>query len=120
MLLLGRFSYGEEGILDRTHTRLFTLRSITQLFAETGLEVRAVRGIPAPIPKAIGDHVLSRSLLKLNELLIRVSPSLFSYQLMVVAKSRPSVRFVLEDAMRRADEHGEAAEPTSQGPRRAL
>jgi len=28
MLLLGQFNYGKSGILDRTHTRLFTFRSI--------------------------------------------------------------------------------------------
>src|SRR6185436_11111818 len=29
MLLLGHFNYGRKGILDRTHTRLFTFGSLT-------------------------------------------------------------------------------------------
>jgi glycosyltransferase involved in cell wall biosynthesis/2-polyprenyl-3-methyl-5-hydroxy-6-metoxy-1,4-benzoquinol methylase len=101
MLLAGQFNYGKAGILDRTHTRLFTFRSLIQLFEDAGLEIEEVRGIPAPIPKAIGDGVLSRALLRANEAMIDLSPSLFSYQIMVVAKSKPSVRYVLEDAMER-------------------
>jgi glycosyltransferase involved in cell wall biosynthesis len=102
MLLAGQFNYGKAGILDRTHTRLFTFRSLTQLFEDAGLEIEEVRGIPAPIPKAVGDGVVARALLRANEALIELSPSLFSYQIMVVAKSKPSVRHVLEDAMERA------------------
>ena len=105
MHLLGRFSYGEEGILDRKQRRLFTLSSLRRLFDETGLEVKEIRGIPAPFPKAMGENAASRALGRLNQALIRISPSLFAYQLMVVAKSRPSVRFVLEDAMQKAATH---------------
>ena len=31
MLLLGQFNYGKAGILDRTHTRLFTFRTLRHL-----------------------------------------------------------------------------------------
>ncbi len=118
MLLLGQLNYGKEGILDRTHTRLFTFRSFERLCEDAGLAIEEVRGIPAPMPKAIGDGPVARALLRLNEGLIRLSPSLFSYsyQILVVAKSRPSVEYVLADALGRAvaseaSRDAQAAEP---------
>ncbi|MCU0699455.1 MAG: bifunctional glycosyltransferase/class I SAM-dependent methyltransferase [Myxococcaceae bacterium] len=98
MLLLGQFNYGKAGILDRTHTRLFTFRSLEQLLLDGGFRVKELRGIPAPFPKALGDNLLSHSLLKLNEAAIGVSKTLFSYQILAVAESTPSVAFVLEQA----------------------
>jgi hypothetical protein len=38
-LLLGRFTYVEEGLLDATHLRFFTLASIIDLFNRNGLEI---------------------------------------------------------------------------------
>jgi len=40
MLLLGQFNYGKAGILDSTHTRLFTFRSLRRLLRETGFRIR--------------------------------------------------------------------------------
>lgn len=94
-LLLGQFNYGKAGILDRTHMRLFTFRTIRRLLEEGGLRVVAVRGIPAPVPKAIGDGRVARSLLALNRLLIRLSRTLFSYQIFVVAEMTPSLEWLV-------------------------
>lgn len=98
MLLAGQFNYGKAGILDRTHTRLFTFRSIEQLLKDAGFRVKEVRGVPAPFPRAVGDNVLGRGLTALNAAAIRVSKTLFSYQIMIVAESTPDVQFVLEAA----------------------
>lgn len=38
-LLLGRWDYADSGLMDRTHLRFFTIRTIRTLFAEAGLEV---------------------------------------------------------------------------------
>ncbi len=103
MLAAGQFNYGKQGILDRTHTRLFTFRSIVQLLDDAGLVVKEVRGVPAPFPKALGDNALGRGALALNELLIRASRTLFSYQIFVVAESRPTIDYVLEDSMRASE-----------------
>ena len=45
MLMFGQFNYGKAGILDRTHTRLFTFRAIVRLLKESGLQVRGGGGI---------------------------------------------------------------------------
>jgi len=42
-LLRGRWRYRDEGLLDRTHLRFFTLESIGELFAKAGLTVFDVR-----------------------------------------------------------------------------
>ncbi|MBV9358710.1 MAG: glycosyltransferase, partial [Chloroflexi bacterium] len=39
MLLVGSFNYGKRGILDLTHTRLFTFRSLRRLLEESGFEI---------------------------------------------------------------------------------
>jgi hypothetical protein len=54
-----------------------------------------MKGIPAPISKAIGDSRLSRALTWLNQVLIRIRPGLFSYQIFVSATVTPDVAFVL-------------------------
>ena len=102
MLLVGQFNYGQSGILDRTHTRLFTFRTIKHLLRDAGLVLEEVRGVPAPFPKAFGDNLIGRGLLALNKALIRVSKTLFSYQIFIVARTTPDVAFVLRDSKRSA------------------
>jgi 2-polyprenyl-3-methyl-5-hydroxy-6-metoxy-1,4-benzoquinol methylase len=102
MLALGQFNYGKAGILDRTHTRLFTFRSLRRLLLDHGFRIRQMRGVPAPFPKVFGNGIFGRSLLAINQLLITISPSLFAYQIFIVAETTPSVDFVLDDAKRRS------------------
>ncbi len=98
MLLFGQFNYGKQGILDRTHTRLFTFRGMRQLMRDAGFRIEEVRGVPAPFPKALGDGWLGRTATRINVALIGVSKTLFSYQIYVKAKTTPNVEFVLRAA----------------------
>lgn len=98
MLLFGQFNYGKRGILDITHARLFTFSSLKRLFEQAGFIVNEVRGIPGPYPLAIGDNFLSRFLLWLNGVLIRLSKTLFSYQIFMVVSALPSVEYLLAEA----------------------
>jgi glycosyltransferase involved in cell wall biosynthesis len=102
MLALGQFNYGKAGILDRTHTRLFTFRSLRRLLVDSGFRITQIRGVPAPFPKVFGIGRLGRAALAFNRFLIALSPSLFAYQIFVVADSTPNVDFVLDDAKRRS------------------
>jgi SAM-dependent methyltransferase len=92
MLGLGQFNYGPRGILDMTHTRLFTLRTIRRLFRQAGFRVREAGGIPAPFPLAVGRGRAGRMLLGANEVAIRVSKTLFSYQLLLVLEPPSDAR----------------------------
>ncbi|MDQ6654395.1 MAG: bifunctional glycosyltransferase/class I SAM-dependent methyltransferase [Verrucomicrobiota bacterium] len=99
MLLLGQFNYGKKGILDATHTRLFTFRSMNELLKQSGYKVLEMRGIPAPFPKALGDNFISHGLLRLNEALIRVSRGFFSYQIFIRAQALPTVNNLLAETI---------------------
>lgn len=98
MLLLGFFNYGARGILDLTHSRLFTFSSLKHLFEQAGYRIDEIRGVPAPFPLALGSTILARVLLTLNKFLIRISKTLFSYQIFMVARPLPSIEWLLEDA----------------------
>ena len=102
MLALGQFNYGKAGILDRTHTRLFTFRSVRRLLTDAGFRIKDIRGIPAPFPKILGNGALGKAALAINQLLIRVSRTLFSYQIFVIAEGTPSVDFILKDSLERS------------------
>lgn len=43
-LIAGRWEYQDMGVLDRTHVRFFTRKSMMQMFADAGFEVESVRG----------------------------------------------------------------------------
>jgi len=97
MLFLGHFNYGRKGILDRTHTRLFTFNSLRELFEQTGFKIEEMRGIPAPFPKALGDNFIGRTLVALNQLGISLLRGLFSYQIYVRARALPTVPALLAE-----------------------
>jgi glycosyltransferase involved in cell wall biosynthesis len=101
MLAAGQFNYGRAGILDRTHTRLFTFRGLRHLLRDAGFRIKSVRGVPAPFPKVFGDGMIGRAAVAANVALIRVSKTLFSYQIFVEAESTPGVDFLVRDAVRR-------------------
>jgi len=109
MLAAGQFNYGKAGILDMTHTRLFTFRSITELLEDAGFRIKRIRGVPAPFPKAIGDNRVSRALLGANLALIKLSRTLFSYQIFIEAEATPDVDFVLQDTQARATDRASSS-----------
>lgn len=97
-LLCGQFNYGKRGILDLTHTRLFTFASLRRLLVQSGYDVVTVSGLPAPFPLALGHGRLARMFLAINSLLIKVSKGLFSYQIAMVVVPRPTVNLLLRKA----------------------
>jgi hypothetical protein len=100
MLALGQFNYGKRGVLDFTHTRLFTFRSLQRLLRDEGFVVKEVRGVPAPFPLALGDNWLARRAIDANLALIKLSKALFAYEIFIVAETTPALEFVLERARR--------------------
>jgi glycosyltransferase involved in cell wall biosynthesis len=99
MLFFGQFNYGKKGILDATHTRLFTFRTLIDLLKQSGYNIFEVRGIPAPFPLAIGNNFISRFLLRVNQALLHVSKGLFSYQIFVRAVAKPTVDNLLVETI---------------------
>jgi glycosyltransferase involved in cell wall biosynthesis len=99
MLFFGHFNYGRKGILDRTHTRLFTFGSLLELLEQTGFEVAEVSGIPAPFPKAVGNGWLGRAMIRVNLWMMSCSRGLFSYQIFLKARVKPSVAHLLRQTV---------------------
>ena len=104
MLLLGQFNYGKRGILDITHTRLFTFASMRRLLDQSGFEVIEEIGIPAPFELLTKNASLIQALDWLNRVLIRFSKGLFSYQMYLVVKARPTLSSLLGDAYQESKE----------------
>lgn len=96
-LLAGQFNYGPRGILDMTHKRLFTFRTMRKLFEQAGFVVEQVEGVPAPYELAVGPGSTSRILTTLNRWLIHLSRGLFSYQaLFTIRPPIPLHRLIAE------------------------
>ena len=85
-LLFGQFNYGKRGILDMHNSRLFTFYSIRRALSNLGYEILEEKGLPAPFYLAFGDSNVARFLMRLNRFFIRISKSLFAYQIAIVAK----------------------------------
>ena len=101
-LLGGRFEYGKRGILDLTHTRLFTFATIKRAMRAAGFVVTASEGIVLPLPFIFGDNAFSRLLLKINGTFVKLLPALFGFQILVRANAKPSLSTLLDSAQRAA------------------
>jgi len=92
-LLFGIFEYRDRGILDNTHLRFYTMRTIRRDIEGAGFRVIAVRGSSVPIRLIIGSFT-PEPLLRLGEKLLtivtRMWKSLFAYQIIVVAEPTAS------------------------------
>ncbi len=100
MLLVGQFNYGKRGLLDLTHTRLFTFRTFRRLFEQSGYEVVEMRGVPAPFPLALGDTWFGRLLLGIQRILIRVSRTLFAFQIFAIVRPKPGLAYLTDRALK--------------------
>jgi 2-polyprenyl-3-methyl-5-hydroxy-6-metoxy-1,4-benzoquinol methylase len=86
-LLFGRFDYMERGILDRTHLRFFTMRTLKQLLNEAGCEVLDVTATPLPVQLVL-PFTASRLFAPLHEAHYALTywwKTLFAYQFVIVA-----------------------------------
>lgn len=93
-LLFGSFNYTERGILDRTHLRFFTNKTLLELVHEAGLRVCHVGVTPAPVEEAfprLGRYGFFEPVLILNAWLARLWRAGLAYQYIVVAELTPEL-----------------------------
>ena len=76
--------------------RLFTFKTIYRLLDQAGYKILQHKGLPAPFHLAIGLNPVSKFMLKLNELFIRILPKLFSYQIILIATPLPTPEALLK------------------------
>ena len=86
-LLFGKFDYMDRGILDRTHLRFFTLRTVKELMGEVSCKVLDVVSTPLPfqlvLPFTAGK--LFAPFHAAHYALTRAWKSLFAYQFVITA-----------------------------------
>jgi 2-polyprenyl-3-methyl-5-hydroxy-6-metoxy-1,4-benzoquinol methylase len=83
-LLFGRFRYTPRGILDRTHSHLFTRKTLMECLEAAGYRV-TVSDFTVPVPVLSTPRVEA-----LAHAIGRLRPSLFAYQFVVAAVPQPS------------------------------
>jgi SAM-dependent methyltransferase len=95
-LLLGRFNYAERGILDVTHKRLFTRRSLATLLRDCGYTVERFVAVGPPFQTVLPGR-LGTALGAMTSWMAKLWPSMFAFQIIVVARPRPGVRQLLRE-----------------------
>jgi len=86
MLLLGYFNYGERGILDITHKRLFSWRTFRNLMDQMGFQIRARHSFPVPYRAWPLPAWMAALLEKIHLGLLWIRPSVFAYQVLFIAQ----------------------------------
>jgi 2-polyprenyl-3-methyl-5-hydroxy-6-metoxy-1,4-benzoquinol methylase len=85
-LLMGRFNFIDRGIMDATHLRWFTRRTLASLLQESGYQVQVLSGIyTLPQQDRFHLHSWARHLQRRG-----IAPGLLSYQLLAQAVSAPA------------------------------
>jgi predicted TPR repeat methyltransferase len=88
-LLFGVFQYRERGILDNTHLRFYTLRTIRREIENAGFRVLAIRGSSVPLRLIIGrrtPEAIVRAGERVLSIVTRMWRALFAYQIIIVAE----------------------------------
>jgi glycosyltransferase involved in cell wall biosynthesis len=82
---IGRFDYDQRGILDATHLRFFTRRSIRRLVEQRGFVIQCIEPVGLPFD-ALGLEGSGASLLRLiDHAAVSAWPTFFGYQFIVHA-----------------------------------
>ena len=90
-LLAGRFDYADRGILDRTHLRFFTRRTLLELLRAAGLTVVELAVTPVPLPLVVPPRWHGGWLPRLHALsagAARGWPGGLAYQFVAVCSAR--------------------------------
>lgn len=90
-LLFGRFDYTEKGILDKTHLRFFTHKSLLDLISKSDLFVHEIQYTPIPmnlIHPFFEKIKFGRYLHARIAGITNLFPKVFSYQMIVYCKKQ--------------------------------
>ncbi len=82
---LGMFDYDQRGILDATHLRFFTRRSIRKLVERSGFTVRRMEPVGLPLDALGLEGAGGRIVRLLDHFLVTLWPTMFGYQFIVEA-----------------------------------
>jgi 2-polyprenyl-3-methyl-5-hydroxy-6-metoxy-1,4-benzoquinol methylase len=78
-ILLGIFKYREKGIMDKSHLRFFTYKTIQELSIRNGFSIKLIEG-----------YINTRLSLRFLNVFAKALPSLFAYQFVLVLEEEKS------------------------------
>lgn len=83
--VLGAFDYDQRGILDKTHYRFFTRKSLDRMLRNAGFEVRRRTEVGLPFDVLSGESKggFARLLRVLDRVSVSLRPTLFAYQFVI-------------------------------------
>jgi 2-polyprenyl-3-methyl-5-hydroxy-6-metoxy-1,4-benzoquinol methylase len=87
-LLFGKFDYMERGILDKTHVRFFTYKSLINFLLKSGLKASNKDYTPIPLELVntfFTDNSLGKFIYRIFNLITGLFPKLLGYQFIVIA-----------------------------------
>jgi hypothetical protein len=88
LLLIGRFDYLDRGILDHSHLRFFTERSLCAMLADAGLSIERFTATPAPLYQILPvswHRGWVKATHAINAVIARKVRRLLGYQFIVLA-----------------------------------
>ena len=99
--LVGAFDYDQRGILDKTHYRFFTRKSLDRMLRNAGFEVRRRTEVGLPFDVLAREHgsFLTRVLRALDRVTVSLRPTLFAYQFVLHLERPPSPRLMSREAL---------------------
>ena len=95
MLLFGYFNYGKRGILDKTHTRLFTKDSLIKILEESNFKINSISYIPIPLPIVIKNKFICNFFMNIQKYMNILFGKLFSFQFLIEAKAYPNLDYLI-------------------------
>jgi hypothetical protein len=79
------FDYDQRGILDATHVRFFTRRSLVKLIERRDFAIQRIEPVGLPLDALGIESNKARTLRLTDRLLSNVWPTMFGYQFIVEA-----------------------------------
>ncbi len=89
MMLFGKFHYTDRGILDWSHLRFFTRKTIQSLLKQSGYRVTGTHFTVVPLERLVPmrpDSLFLRLTNRMLKLATAVLPGLFAYEIVLVAE----------------------------------
>jgi predicted TPR repeat methyltransferase len=82
---LGMFDYDQRGILDSTHLRFFTRRSLVKLVERREFAIRRIEPVGLPLDALGVESTRARAVRLMDRMLSNLWPTMFGYQFIVEA-----------------------------------
>jgi len=102
-LLLGQFNYGKRGILDMTHKRLFTIKSLKKLLETYGFKILEIKAFAPPLTDLISNTKIMRVLEKIHYQLANFWRGLFAYNFLIIAKRTDSLEEIFSKTINKKE-----------------